>query len=341
VRVAVLTTSYPRSPDDYAGRFVASAVERLRDRGVEVDVVAPGVYRDFGLTSSGGGLVRELRRRPWLAPPLLAAMVTTLRRRARGADLVHAHWLAGAVVASFAGRPFVVTLHGTPSAGRLDDFNVAARLPALLRLVLARARAVICVSEPLGDAVRAAGMRDVVVIPNGIELPAEVGHEASPPEILFAGRLAPEKGIHELMAAAEGLNLVVAGDGPLRPLVPAALGFLSPNELSRRYSRAAIVVCPSRSEGFGVVCAEAMAHGRPVVASAVGGLRELVVDGETGLLVPPRDAGALRAAIDRLLADRELRRRFGEAGRTRIAERYSWNRVIDGTLAVYERAVRN
>ena len=63
------------------------------------------------------------------------------------------------------------------------------------------------------------------------------------------------------------------------------------------YERASVVVCPSQREGFGVVCAEAMAHGRPVVASAVGGLRDLVVDSETGLLVPPGDVAALRAAL--------------------------------------------
>src|SRR5213079_747321 len=114
---------------------------------------------------------------------------------------------------------------------------------------------------------------------------------------LFAGRLSPEKGIDELVAATTGMNLVVAGDGPLRESVPGALGFVPHDELERLYARAAVVACPSRREGFGVVCAEAMAHGRPVVACAVGGLLDLVVDGKTGLLVPPRDPDALRAAL--------------------------------------------
>ena len=96
---------------------------------------------------------------------------------------------------------------------------------------------------------------------------------------------------------------------------------------------------PSRREGFGVACAEAMAHGRPVVASAVGGLLDLVVDEETGLLVPPGDVGALREALRRLLADEELRARLGANARRRAEETLSWERVTDRTLAAYEEAL--
>src|SRR5256714_14537290 len=96
------------------------------------------------------------------------------------------------------------------------------------------------------------------------------------------------------------MKLVVAGDGPLRARVPGGLGFVPHDELQRLYARAAVVACPSRREGFGVACLEAMAHGRAVVATDVGGLRDLVVDGVTGLVVPPRDPGALRDALQRL-----------------------------------------
>ena len=82
-----------------------------------------------------------------------------------------------------------------------------------------------------------------------------------------------------------------------------------------------------------------MAHGRPVVASAVGGLRDLVVDGETGLLVPPGDVAALRAALERLLADGELRRRLGAAARARAAEHFSWDRSVSLTVTAYEDAL--
>jgi 2-deoxystreptamine N-acetyl-D-glucosaminyltransferase/2-deoxystreptamine glucosyltransferase len=181
------------------------------------------------------------------------------------------------------------------------------------------------------------GAPEVEVVPSGVELPAAVGEEADPPEVLYAGRLSPEKGVLELVDAAIGMNLVVAGDGPLRERVPQARGFLPPDELARLYARAAVVVCPSHREGFGVACLEAMAHGRPVVASAVGGLLDLVVDGETGIHVPPGDVGALRAALERLLADRELRRRLGEAGRRRAAANFSWDAVTRRTLELYAR----
>ncbi len=81
-----------------------------------------------------------------------------------------------------------------------------------------------------------------------------------------------------------------------------------------------------------------MAHGRPVVASAVGGLRDLVVDGETGLLVPPHDINALRSALQRLLDDRELRRRLGAAARERIRGCCSWDRITRLTLKAFEDA---
>jgi glycosyltransferase involved in cell wall biosynthesis len=105
------------------------------------------------------------------------------------------------------------------------------------------------------------------------------------------------------------------------------------------YRRAAIFVLPSRSEGFGVVVAEAMAFGKPVVASRVGGLAELVDDGVTGILVPPRRPDLLRGALDQLLADADLRRRMGAAGRERITALCSWERVTDLTLATYRDAV--
>jgi D-inositol-3-phosphate glycosyltransferase len=80
-----------------------------------------------------------------------------------------------------------------------------------------------------------------------------------------------------------------------------------------------------------------MAHARPVVASAVGGLLDLVVDGETGIHVPPGDVPALRSALERLLDDPELRRQMGEAGRLRAAERFSWATVTRETLDLYAR----
>jgi glycosyltransferase involved in cell wall biosynthesis len=331
MKIVVLTTSYPRHERDYAGRFVADLVEGLRGRGVDVDVVAPGRFRDFGL-AYGAGIPNNLRRRPWAVPFMLGSMIRAVRKAARSADLVHAQWLPNGAAAMLSGRPFVVTLQGT-------DVELARRMPRLARFVLRRARLVICVSTNFAEEARRLGASTVRVVPNPVRIPETVGQEAAPPEVLFVGRLSPEKGVEELASASEGLNLVVVGDGPLRRLVPGTLGFLPREELYERYNRAAVVVCPSRREGFPVVPAEAMAHARPVVGSAVSGLVDLIVDGESGLLVPPRDPVRLRAAIDRLLADEGLRRNLGRAARERVASLCSLERVVEATLDVYAEAL--
>jgi glycosyltransferase involved in cell wall biosynthesis len=331
LRVAVLTTSYPRHRGDVAGRFVEAAVERLRVAGVEVSVVSPAQFPHFGL-AFGAGIVGNVRRRPWLAlavPLFLAAFLHAARRAARDADLVHAHWLPSAAVGLLTGRPVIAQVWGT-------DVELARRVPWLARPVLRRARLVIAPSTMLADEVRRLGATDIRVIPGGVDVPDDPGTEDEPPFVLYAGRLSPEKGILELVEASDGIPLVVVGDGPLRDRVPGAQGFVTHDELLRLYGRAAVVAVPSHREGFGVVCAEAMAHARPVVAGAVGGLLDLVVDGETGVHVPPGDVGALRAALQRLLRDPELRRRLGAAGRDRVRERFSWEAVTASTIGAYE-----
>ena len=334
MKVVVLTTSYPRHAGDVAGRFVAEGVDLLRARGLDVDVVSPARFRHFGI-AYGAGVAGNLRRRPWLGaamPLMLTGFARAARRAARDADLVHAHWLPAGGVALATGRPFIVQLWGT-------DVELARKVPPLARRVLRRARVVIAPSSALAQEAERLGARDVRVIPNGVEVPNEVGREAEPLEILYAGRLSREKGILELVAAADGMQLVVAGDGPLRDRVPGALGFVPHDELTKLYARAAVVACPSHREGFGVTCAEAMAHGRPVVASAVGGLLDLVVHEETGLLVPPRDAVALRSALERLVGNSDLRRQLGAAARDRIREHFSWERFAAETVQAYEDAL--
>ena len=280
-------------------------------------------------------MLGNLKRAPWklaLVPAMMASFARAARRASRDADLVHAHWLPSGAVALATGRPFVVQLWGT-------DVELARRARVFAQRVLSKARLVVCASNALSDAARELGAGEVRVIPSAVELPEHVGEPAEPPEVLFVGRLSAEKGILELVQAAEGMTLTVAGDGPLRSRVPGALGLVPHDELAPLYERAAVVAVPSHREGFGVACAEAMAHGRPVVASAVGGLLDLVVDGETGLLVPPRDVQALRAALERLLGDAGLRRRLGEAGRERVREHFTWPAVTDATIQAYEDAL--
>src|SRR5699024_1209089 len=154
--------------------------------------------------------------------------------------------------------------------------------------------------------------------------PETVSEPDDPPHVLYVGRLSEEKGVRELAEASRDLPLVVVGDGPLRQLFPQALGFVPPSGVGAYYERAAVVVVPSRREGYGMAAREAMAHGRPVVATAVGGLRDAVQDGVTGVLVPPGDVGALREAMRDLLADRGRRAALGGAARRHAAETLAW-----------------
>jgi glycosyltransferase involved in cell wall biosynthesis len=336
MRVCVVTTSYPRSGDPVAGAFVAAQVEALRRAGAEVDVVSPADTRHFGI-AYGDGIAQNLRAKPWLVlllPLFVGSLALAARRASRTADLVHAHWLPSALAGLATGKPVVLQVWGT-------DVELARRLPRLARPLVRRARVVVAASQALADAARSLGAREVQVIPNGVEIPASPGTPEEPPHVLYAGRLSEEKGVLELLEATAGLARVVVGDGPLRSRVPDAAGFVPPDELGPYYERAAVVCVPSRREGYGVVAREAMAWGRPVVATAAGGLRDAVEDGVTGLVVPPRDPAALRAALERLLGDPSLRAELGANARRRAEEDYSWEAAIDSLLAAYADARRS
>jgi glycosyltransferase involved in cell wall biosynthesis len=170
-------------------------------------------------------------------------------------------------------------------------------------------------------------------------MPETIGEPSEPPHVLFAGRLSKEKGILEFLEATRGMRRVIVGDGPLRPHVPEAIGFVPPAELGPYYERAAVVCVPSRREGYGMVAREAMAYGRPVVATRAGGLLDAVVDGETGILVAPGDVEALAHALRTLLADEGRRARLGRGGREKVLREAPASAVADGLLAVYASAL--
>ncbi len=333
MRVVVLTTSYPRYDADVAGAFVRDGVEGLRAAGLEVRVVSPASFRDYGI-AYGDGIVNNLRAAPWkvaLVPLFLASFAVAARRAARGADVVHAHWLPSALPALATGRPFVLQLWGS-------DVVLARRVRPLARGLVRCARVVVCASTALADEARLLGARDVRLVSPVVRVPETVPPPEEPPHVLYVGRLSEEKGVRVLAEAAEDLPLVVVGDGPLRDLLPQAVGFVPPAELGPWYERASVVVVPSLREGYGMVAREAMAHGRPVVASAVGGLLDAVEDGVTGLLVPPGDPTALRVALDRLLADPALAARLGASGRARALAQAERTCLQHGLAAVLDQA---
>lgn len=222
----------------------------------------------------------------------------------------------------------------------------------------------------------------VHVIHNGIQLdefrvrdpgPAleAYGIDPSRPYLLFVGRITRQKGVIHLVRALEhvtqDLQVVLCAGAPdteeIRREMESAVGRIAArrkgvhwidqmvpiDRLTRLYSGAALFVCPSVYEPFGIINLEAMACSCPVVATAVGGIPEVVVDGETGVLVPfehaegpsfePADPERferdLADAINRLAGDPELRRRMGEAGRRRVEERFSWASIARVTLDLY------
>ena len=173
------------------------------------------------------------------------------------------------------------------------------------------------------------------------------------PFILFVGRLTRQKGVFELLKAMEHVTkrvtLVLVTGKPDTPgivdeLRAALKGrrnvlwlntMLTEKELVDLYNEAEVFVCPSAYEPFGIINLEAMACGTPVVASRVGGITEVVVDGETGFLVPPGDFGMLAERLTRILSDPELARRMGEAGRRRVLRAFSWDRIAQRVVELY------
>ena len=311
-------------------------VDGVRTRGVDVRVVSPADFRHHGLARPPGipANVRHNPSRGLFLPSLLLSFRRAAARAVRDADLVHAHWLGAGAIAAMLGKPYVLQVHGT-------DLVLGLRFPRFARPIVSRAALVVAGSEALAADARTLGARDVRVIPTGVSIPTEVAAPEEPPHILFVGRLSEEKGVLELAEAARDLPLVVAGSGHLASAIHGGVGPVPPRELGGYYDRAAIVAVPSRREGYGLVAREAMAHGRPVVASAVGGLLEAIEDGVNGVLVPPRDVGALRQALEELLGDPERRARLGSAARAYAAEHFSRDAEAEALLAVYAEAAHS
>jgi phosphatidyl-myo-inositol alpha-mannosyltransferase len=360
VRVALIC---PYAWDDPGGvqTHVRELAERLLDRGNAITVLAP---------------VRTEASQPWVRPvgspvdiPYNASNAPidprpwAVRRladefRRFGPDVVHAHepltpstsmW---ATLASPA--PVVATFHSGATRSRLYDLAAP-----VLRRVARRLAIRIAVSETAAAFARRRIGGAFEIVPNGVDVarfmdaePADLGPGT---KLLFVGRLDERKGFPtaveafaHLAPAFDDLRLVVVGDGPDRD----ALDAFDPALRARTVMLGAVpnVDLPPISAGcdlflgtavggesFGVVLVEAMAAGLPVVASDIDGYREVVRDGLDGLLVPPRDPGAVAEAAGRILRDRSVAGQLKDAGRQR-ARTYDWDLVVDELEACYSRA---
>lgn len=313
------------------------------------------------------------------APALEALSVgLAMARDPVAADVVHTHtWyvgLGGMLVQSIHDVPLVVTLHSMEPLRpwKADQLGTGYAVSSWAeRLAVERADRVIAVSEQMRADITTHFRVDpdrVVVIHNGVDAEAFArteqrdalaSHGVRAPYVLFVGRISEQKGIFQLLAAARalpaGVQLVLCASSPDTPELLARLeaavagrpeirwinAMLPVPEVVQLYSHAAVFVCPSIYEPFGLINLEAMACGTPVVASRVGGIPEVVVDGETGWLVEPGDATALGQALREALADPERARRMGEAGRRRVEAQFAWDRIADRTLAVYRDAIED
>lgn len=314
---------------------------------------------------------------PRFAPALETLSVAlAMARDPVDADVVHAHtWyadMAGLCIRTLYRIPLIVTLHSLEPLRpwKADQLGSGYLLSTWIeRTAVEAADRVIAVS---------AGMREdivrhfrvdparVVVIHNGIDPDRFRRTEARDamaalgvrePYVLFVGRITDQKGIFHLLEAAPrlpaGVQLVLCASAPDTPEIEARLRRAVPEhsnvhwidrmvpveQVVQLYSHAAVFVCPSVYEPFGLINLEAMACETAVVASAVGGILEVVEDGKTGLLVPPGRPDELAAAIRRLLDDPALARAMGQAGRRRVEEKFAWASVAERTEQVYAEAL--
>lgn len=301
--------------------------------------------------------------------------------------------LAGCLARPLTGAPLVLTTHSLEPhrPWKVEQLGSAYHATTWIeRTAYQNADGVIAVSEAMKDDVQelyGVAPERIRVIHNGIDpdeyrprLSEEVlrrrGIDPDLPIILFVGRITRQKGILHLVRALAhldpGAQVVLCAGAPdtpeigeeMRTLVEEARRnsavpivwlpeMLPRDEIINLYSHAAVFVCPSVYEPFGIINLEAMACETPVVASAVGGIPEIVVEEETGLLVPlePDDSGtfeprdperfslALAAAVNQLMADPQRRERMGKAARQRVLEKFSWAAIAAQTLEFYRQLV--
>lgn len=279
-------------------------------------------------------------------------------------DVLHAHWwFPNGVIAAGAAwltdTPLVTTCHGTDA--RLLRTGRAAGAAA--RWVFNRSARVTCVSNWLADEIEpyCATRPAVAPMPIAIDIfePGDGGARFAAgtlPRLLFVGRLSTQKGIRAALRVVAMMRtkaaLDVVGDGPDRAALTRLAsdmgiesrvlwhGALPQPALADLYSGASALLAPFVDEGLGLVAAEAQLCETPVIAYDSGGLRDVVTDGETGLMVAPGDEAGLAAAADRLLSDPALRSDLGRAGRARALATFAPATAAARYAAIYRDALR-
>jgi glycosyltransferase involved in cell wall biosynthesis len=326
----------------------------------------------------GGGILENVKKKPlrWaLVPPFLASQIYSTWRLAKKYrfNLLHVHWvipqgLSSAVLPASITIPKLLTAHGG------DVFaSTSGVRKAIVRFVVERHDAITVNSTAMAEAVEDLTGRDSTVIPMGVDLQRfssapnrKPFDSASSTQILFVGRLAEKKGVEYLIrampqirSAIPGARLKVVGDGPRREMlereavsagVSESVTFegARPNsELPDYYNNADLFVAPSviaesgDTEALGVVLLEAAGCGLPIISTRIGGIGDVVRDGETGLVVQQKSSEELAVAAISLLGDRGKAIRLGDAARRHVMSKFSWDNVASRFAGMYERLTEN
>jgi phosphatidyl-myo-inositol alpha-mannosyltransferase len=332
----------------------------LRGLGDEVTVLGPRRDHDGGLGRSVGVPFNDSVAPVALSPTVLRRTRVEIARSRP--DVIHVHepmvpWV-GLAAATTRSTPVVGTFHAWSDRDRL--YRAARPLGRRLVAHLDAAVAVSAAAASYHAGALGLPVGAFQVVPNGVEVarfseapPFSEVTEDDAPTLLFVGRLERRKGLQTLVKAftrlkadRPDLRLHVVGEGPeadrCRSLLPPALladvtfhGRVPSEDVPRWFASCDLYVAPALGgESFGIVLLEAMAAGRPVVASDLPGYRSVATDGVQGCLVPPGDDGVLAEAIGVLLDNPARRRAMGAEGR-RTAEEYDWSHVAGRLRAVY------
>jgi glycosyltransferase involved in cell wall biosynthesis len=354
-------------------RHLLSLLPALAEAGAEVRmfVAATGRSEEFTDRLRDAGVAYSIMPAgPDANPRLVAALrreIQTYRPTVVHTHLVHAD-LHGLLAARATGVPGVSSVHGTPSFYLHEPYRMARRIAGRWSI------RTIAISEHVRrfvERMRFARPGTARMVHYGIDASGWQslnGERTATRESLgvadgevvlgIASRLIAGKGHLTLLDACESafreaphLRLLIAGDGPLRDELARRIDQLGLRERAHCLGfiadiRSFMGACdalvfptqPELSEGFGLAALEAMAAARPVIATRVGSLPEVVSDEVTGLLVEPQDVAALAAALVRLAEDPAIRREFGEQGLTRANAEFSLTAMIQRTLSVYDEA---
>jgi glycosyltransferase involved in cell wall biosynthesis len=353
VEVSVITSSYRGLGNQiiegipvYRFRYFLKDYERLTHEETAVDRFQRGIFNKilsiFYIIAGAVAISRLVRKKRF--------------------DIVHVHWPFPHIIFGLLGRGFgnaglVASFHGAEIRWLKKKFpffiNCFSWMINKADTVTTNSRHT---ARELTDIVK----RRIEIIPFGAAVKPRPGSAMDKKEIIFVGRLVERKGVKYLIQAYHRIRdeiphrLIIIGDGPQRNALEELVqgldlkdrvifaGMIPTHDLEGYYKNCSFMVLPAvydrkgDTEGLGVVLLEAMSYSKPVVASRIGGITDIVADQVNGILVPPEDCNALAAAIKTLAIDEVGRERMGREAKRIVDERFNWDKITKDLITVYE-----